>query len=139
MKRACLAVVLLLAASACTNVVFEGTADRLRLMPNEVLDSGYAGATVVWGGRVISLREAADGVDLEVMAYPLDTTNRPRLDASPGGRFVAHFPGELPDSVFGAGATVTMAGVLGEPREAEVDGYRLALPSVLTRRVHPWP
>ena len=92
---------LLLLLSGCTTVVFENTADRLGLLPNEVIDSSYAGETIVWGGRVISLRRAGEGMDLEVMAYPLDTANRPRLEATPGGRFVAHFPGELPDAVFG--------------------------------------
>lgn len=139
MKAAAPVLAALVFAAGCTTVVFEGTAGRLPLMPDQVHDDHHVGETVVWGGRLISTRRSGEGFDLEVMAHPLDAANRPRLDLPPGGRFVAHFPGELDGAVFRPGVVVTLAGVLGEPRVAEIDGYNLVLPSVLTRRVHPWP
>ncbi len=139
MTRRGYALAFLFAAVACTSVQFEGTENRLSLMPSEVAGSSLLGETVVWGGRVLSLRRVDGGYDLEVMAYPLDAGNRPRLDAAPGGRVVARYPNELSESRFAPGTAVTLAGVLEKGRSAEIDGYRLVLPEVATRRIHPWP
>ncbi|MEH2921190.1 Slp family lipoprotein [Samsonia erythrinae] len=50
----------------------------------------YVGQESRFGGRVVSIRNAADKTRLEIASMPLDSGARPRLDMPSEGRFIAY-------------------------------------------------
>lgn len=67
-------------------------------------------AQVIWGGEVIGVRNLADQTRIEVLAYPLDSSQRPRLKQPATGRFIAEVPGFLEPLDFPKGAPITVRG-----------------------------
>ena len=125
--------------SACTNVVFEGTGNRVRMTPEQILATGKdIAGVIVWGGRVLSVNQGADWTDLEVLAFPLDGANSPRTDKMPIGRFVASYPSELEPLQVIPGHVITLAGELQGFRQGQVGEAVYQFPAVVTTRVHLW-
>ena len=46
-------------------------------------------AQIIWGGEVIQVENLASRTRIEVLAYPLDSSQRPRLKEPATGRFIA--------------------------------------------------
>src|SRR5512146_1842449 len=53
----------------------------------------YHGAEVLWGGRIVEVRNRADVSEIVIVAYPLDGGQRPRPKEASQGRFVAVLEG----------------------------------------------
>lgn len=99
---------------AAHRVCFKPVGD-LKLTPAAVATGGYSADQVVsWGGVVID--QTNDALELEVMAYPLDTCGQPDIDNPPLGRFRVrhhHFNSlDIP-----AGRQLTATGRLREIRD----------------------
>ncbi len=96
------------------------------------------GARVVWGGTIINTLNLADSTRIEVLAYPLDSAQRPRTARSPQGRFLIEYPGYLESADYAAGREITVSGVLTETREGRIGeaGYRY--PLVTAERLYLW-
>src|SRR5690625_692494 len=62
----------------------------------------YRGESVVWGGRIIQTHNLPEQTRLEVLAYPLDSNQRPRLQSAARGRFLIDYPGYLERADFAA-------------------------------------
>jgi outer membrane lipoprotein len=135
----CLAIAGLLVNTACVNVVFEGSDKRLRMTPEQVLDTGEdISGVIVWGGHVLSVNQGTDWIDIEVLAFPLDAANRPRTNEMPVGRFVASYPGDLQPLKLFQGQLVSLAGELQGFRQGQIDDVVYQFPAVMTTRIHIW-
>jgi len=79
----------------------------------------FFGEVVILGGEIIEVRNRPDETTLLVLERPLGQGQRPRTDASSGGRFMVRFSGYLDPVLFAAGRSVTVAGkVQGDQTEA---------------------
>lgn len=102
-------------------------------------DTTVQGRVVAWGGVIVGTVNMADKTRLEVLAYPLDSHNRPQVDAKPVGRFLALYPGFLEPVNFAAGRQVTAVGTIGGTQPGTVGEARYLYPTLEASRVHLWP
>jgi len=97
------------------------------------------GHRVEWGGVIVSARNLRDHTDLEVLAYPLDRSARPQLDAKPLGRFMLMKPGYLETVDYAPGRLLTAVGPVTAARDGTVGEapYRFAL--MTAEQLRLWP
>ena len=130
-----------IALSACASppVFKDSPASTVTPAEMAVEPERYHGADVVWGGKILGVRNLADTTEVEIVAYPLDGSQRPDQTAPTEGRFVIALPGFLEPLDFPAGRFVTLRGHIAGSRTAIVDEHELAMPLVADASVHLWP
>ena len=94
---------------------------------------------VLWGGLLINSINNEGATQLEILDYPLDSSQRPDTDLSPRGRFLAVKTGYLETADYAQGRLVTVAGRLTETRSGQVGQATYVYPVVETETVHLWP
>jgi outer membrane lipoprotein len=129
------------ALAACAPAPIYKTGPSLvNASPEQVAASpeNFQGMQVVWGGSVIGVRNLADHSEVEILAYPLDSSQRPRLKEAASGRFIAIVPGFVEPMDYPQGAPVTLRGTLDGSRTGMVGqaNYRFAL--VRSEAMHRW-
>ena len=75
--------------------IYKPDASTVTAAPSAVAAApgNYAGGNVIWGGRIVGVHNFPDHSEIELLGYPLDSSQRPRLDQTAGGRFIALMPG----------------------------------------------
>ncbi|HKV65783.1 MAG TPA: Slp family lipoprotein [Rhodanobacteraceae bacterium] len=139
--RLLFALALSLAIAACAPAPLYKTApSSVNATPQQVATSpaNFRNLQVVWGGSVISVHNLADHSEVEILAYPLDASQRPRLKEPATGRFIAIVPGFVEPMNYPPGSLVTLRGTLDGARSGEVGqaGYTFAL--VHSEAMHRW-
>jgi len=99
----------------------------------------YHGADVVWGGKIVDVRNLAETTEVEVVAYPLDGAQRPDQNAPTSGRFIVAIPGYVEPFDYPAGRFVTLRGHIAGTRATRVDEHDVVFPLVADATVHMWP
>lgn len=127
--------------SACATSPVATEADQVQsLGPAHVLDGlSQPGDRVIWGGRIVAVRNLADYTEISVVSYPLDGADRPQFDEEPGVRFLVRQPGFLEPVQYAPGRFLTILGSVSGVEYVEVDEFRLAHPVLEAERVHLWP
>ena len=95
-------------------------------------------APVVWGGRVVEVRNLADHSEIEVLAYPLDGSQRPKANDSGIGRFIATMPGYVESMDYPPGALMTIDGRISGSRAGKVGEAPYVFPLVKVNQSHVW-
>jgi outer membrane lipoprotein len=139
--RLLLALALPTAIAACAPApLYKTTSSSVDATPQQVATApaNFRNLQVVWGGSVISVHNLADHSEIEVLSYPLDSSQRPRLKQPATGRFIAIAPGFVEPMDYPPGSLVTLHGTLDGARSAEVGraGYTYAL--VRSDAMHRW-
>lgn len=108
--------------------------------PEQVAGSpgNFRGMQVVWGGRVVSVSNLADSSEIEVLAYPLDASQRPRLNRPATGRFIAIVPGFVEPMNYPDGSLVTLRGTLDGARSGMVGQANYTFALVHSEAMHRW-
>lgn len=129
-----------LAISGCATPVFKDT-PATATTPAEMAaePERYHGADVVWGGKIIDVRNLAETTEVEVVAYPLDGAQRPDQNAPTLGRFIVAIPGYVEPFDYPAGRFVTLRGHIAGTRATRVDEHDVVFPLVAEATVHMWP
>ena len=132
-------VVLLLAACA-PPPIYKPDASVIAAVPAQVAAAPerYQNAQVIWGGRVVQVRNFPDHSEIELLDYPLDSSQRPRMDQRPGGRFIALMPGYVESMDYPAGALMTLRGTLEGVRTGKIGEADYAFPQVAVAQSHRW-
>jgi outer membrane lipoprotein len=99
----------------------------------------YHGLDVVWGGKIVDVRNLADSTEVQIVAYPLDASQRPQPNAPTLGRFIVALPGYVEPLDFPAGRFVTLRGQVAGSRTLPIDEHELVLPLVADATMHLWP
>jgi len=94
---------------------------------------------VVWGGIIVASKNLEDRTRLEVLAYPLDRSQRPRTAQSPQGRFIVEHPGYLETADYGPGRSLTVAGVVDEVVDGRIGEAAYRYPRVKPDDLYLWP
>ena len=131
---------LLLTACASPPVIDAAGVDRY-LTPQGVVRNIDAslGRRVLWGGGIVSSTNLKDVTRIEVLAYPLDGSQRPDDDARPLGRFYITRPGYLETMDFAQGRRVTVRGPVVEVRSGRVGDTPYLYPVVGAEDLYLWP
>ena len=131
----------LLALSACAPApIYKPTAANVVVAPTQVSQAPeqYSGRDVIWGGRIVQVNNLADHSEIEILAYPLDSSQRPKLSGSGDGRFIAMMPGYVEPIDYPQGAPITVAGRLSGNRAGKVGEADYVFPLVGATQSHIW-
>jgi outer membrane lipoprotein len=130
----------LAALAGCAAPVFKD-APRNPATPAEIAmqPERYHGADVVWGGKILGVRNLAERTEVEVVAYPLDRAQRPDQNAPTEGRFILALAGYVEPLDYPAGRFVTMRGRIAGTQSSRIDEHDVAFPLVEDAIVHLWP
>lgn len=141
--RGLLAALALGALAACAPAPLYKTGPAaVQTTPQQVATSpaNFSGALVVWGGKVIGVSNEQDRTDIRILAYPLDSSQRPRIDKDAQGRFTAVVPGFLDPMDYPPGSLMTVAGNVEGTTVAPVGQASYVYPMVHVREgdFHRW-
>lgn len=110
--------------------------------PEQVAGSpgNFPEAQVIWGGEVIHVQNLPNRTRMEILGYPLDASQRPRLKQPATGRFIAEFPGFLEPMNYPKGALVTVRGQFTGTQAERVGSAAYTYPMVFVRHggLHRW-
>jgi outer membrane lipoprotein len=137
----CVVPLLALALAACAPApIYKPAPGTLAVLPAQVAQSPeqYGNGQVIWGGSVIDVRNFPDHSELEILAYPLDSSQRPQPTAHAAGRFIAIFPGYVEAFNYPGGALITISGQLNGNRSGMVDQAAYVYPLVSVAQSHVW-
>jgi outer membrane lipoprotein len=133
---------LLLLLSACaTGPAFNtGGVDR-SLIPRDVASRPQpaTGKSVLWGGVILNTSNLKDSTQIEMLAYPLDASERPQTDATPLGRFILEQRGYLEPASYAEGRQLTVVGTVSGSRAGQVGESDYNYPVISARQLHLWP
>jgi outer membrane lipoprotein len=120
--------------------IYKPTANNVAVPPAQVArePERYGSADVIWGGRIVNVRNFADHSEIEVLAYPLDGSQRPKANDTGNGRFIAAMPGYVESLDYPSGALVTIAGRLNGTRTGNVGQAQYTFPLVSVNQSHVW-
>lgn len=132
----------LLALAACAPApIYKASPTTVVTAPNIVAQSPgqFTNADVIWGGQVVEVRNLSDHSEMEVVAYPLDSSQRPKLANNGGwGRFIAVMPGYVESFDYPAGSLITLAGRITGTRDGKVGEAGYVFPMVSVAQSHRW-
>ena len=126
--------------SGCATPIDVGQAER-NVPPHEAAQNValVKDRPVAWGGTVVNGKNLANNTQFEVLAYPLDSSNRPKVNAAPLGRFIVVHPGYLETADYAPGRLITVVGPVTETRTGKVGEAPYVYPVVAADRMHLWP
>ncbi|MGB0134312.1 Slp family lipoprotein [Dokdonella sp.] len=139
-SRSVIALALALSAG-CAAPVFRDVANTLQIAPIDVQQSpdAYAGAEILWGGRIVSMEIAEGNTRMEVIAFPLNRAQQPAPDADSIGRFMLIVPGLANPLEYAPGRHLTTQGVITGIWSGIVDGREYPYPAIQASAVNIWP
>jgi len=140
LRPALLAAAVLSLAACAPAPIYKTNADVVTALPAQVAQSpeNFANRDVVWGGKVVQAQVFADHSEIELLAYPLDSSQRPKADDNGNGRFIAVLPGYAEPLDYPAGALMTVSGKLAGSRAGKVGEADYVFPLVNVAQSHVW-
>jgi outer membrane lipoprotein len=111
------------------------------LSPAEVAlqPARHHGTDVVWGGKILDVRNLADETEIQVVAYPLDRAQRPQQSAPTQGRFILVLPGFVEPLDFPPGRFLTVRGRIDGSRVRRIGDADREYPVLRRDALHLWP
>ena len=130
----------LAALAGCATPVFKD-APATAAIPADVASQleNYHDADVVWGGKILDVRNLADTTEVQIVAYPLDRAQRPDQTAPTEGRFFVSLPGYVESIDYPPGRFLTLRARFRGTRVGLVDERDYVFPIVGDATVHLWP
>lgn len=132
---------LLILLSGCTSQpTFNTQQVTLKLSPQQLLEnpSAYYGKTVLWGGTILQTHNLTKHTQIEILAYPLSSYQRPLTDQTPQGRFLVHHKGYLEPAVYTQGRLFTVMGKLYKTESGQVGEHSYNYPVIQSEQIHLW-
>lgn len=139
--RLCLTACAALLSACAARPVVVASAPVTAALPFDVAaePERYRGAEVIWGGMILAVDNRETQTEVTVLAYPLDTAQRPVPAAGTRGRFIIVLPGYVERHDYPDGLFVTLSGRLAGTRAGQVGEHDYAFPLVEAAHVHRWP
>jgi outer membrane lipoprotein len=110
------------------------TVDTVRAQPQ-----AYIGQEVRWGGVIIGVENLSERSVLEILAYPLDKSARPKIDESSLGRFLLHVQGFVDPATYLQKREVSAVGRIKAVETRKIGEYAYHYPVLEARALHLWP
>ena len=130
-----------LALAACAPApIYKPVAGAVIVTPMQVSQTPerYPSGDVIWGGRIVKVTNLSDHSEVEVLAYPLDNSQRPKPNDSGNGRFIVAMPGYVEPMAYRSGSLITVSGKLNGSRAGTVGEARYVFPLVNGTQSHVW-
>lgn len=132
--------VALLLAACAPAPIYQTPPGTVAATPMQVAQTPerYARVNVIWGGTVVSVKNLTNDTEIEVLAFPLDSSQRPRLKGNAAGRFIAVLPGYVESLNYPQGSPITVSGTLNGSRAGTVGQAPYVFPLVKVTQSHRW-
>lgn len=130
-----------LALAACAPApIYKAAPDTIAATPVQVASTParYANSDVIWGGRIVEVKNYPDHSEIEVLGYPLDSSQRPKLSDNGNGRFIAVMSGYVEALNYPAGSPITVSGKLSGSSTGAVGQAPYVFPLVGVAQAHVW-
>ena len=133
------AVTCVLALAGCVTSPLNTEEVSVQLSPEQIKSNpDMAKGTVIWGGVIVSSINLADRTQFEVLAYPLNSYQRPATSKPSLGRFLLQSPDYLETQNYAQGRMVTAIGTLQGITKGEVGEATYDYPTVTISDIHLW-
>ncbi len=134
-----LSMILILLTAGCANVKFD-TGDRqiAKISPAQALHEARDNGAVIWGGRIIAVRNLQNTTEIEVLSYPLSNGHQPKIKHASGIRFLAIYPGYLEPTNYAPGRYISLFGELQGETGLMAGDYELLAPVMQVEQLHLW-
>jgi outer membrane lipoprotein len=131
--------ILLLSACAAAPVFDTAGIDQTITPEQAQKNSSRDGARILWGGIILATENLNDSTRIEVMAYPLDSSQSPDIDEPLQGRFMLVEQGFLEPLTYAEGRRVTVTGTLQGHHSGKVGDSDYDYPLVRSEQLKLWP
>lgn len=131
----------MLALAACAPApIYKPVPGAVIVTPMQVSQTPgrYTSGDVIWGGRIVQVTNLADHSEIEVLAYPLDSSQRPKPNDNGNGRFIVAMPGYVEPLDYPGGSLITISGKLNGTRAGKVGEANYIFPLVSAAQSHVW-
>lgn len=98
----------------------------------------HYGKQIIWGGTILDTRNLKDSTQIEILAYPLNTSHRPILDEKPLGRFILVYPAYLENTIYTQGKQLTTSGQITKTRQSKIGESNYIYPIISANKIHLW-
>lgn len=131
---------LLLLAACAPAPIYKSTTAVVAATPMQVAQTPerYSNGNVIWGGRIVQVNNFSDHSEVELLAYPLDSSQRPKANDRGNGRFIAVMQGYVEPIDYPPGALMTVSGQLQGTRAGKVGEANYLFPMVSAGQSHVW-
>lgn len=96
------------------------------------------GKSVLWGGTILDTRNLEDSTQIELLAYPLNSSQRPIQSSKPLGRFIVRQAGYLEPTTYAQGRLLTVLGSVGDSQPGKVGAANYTYPVILADKIQLW-
>jgi len=128
--------------SGCASTpVFDTSQVDATLTPKSVITEPEVsrGKLVLWGGTILHTQNLQDNTQIEVLAYPLNGSNQPRMESQPLGRFIIQHAGFLEPTTYAQGRQLTVLGSVSGQQSGKVGETSYSYPVINDQQLHLWP
>ncbi len=136
--RISIALLLALSASGCAGPPKALQGEYSALRPDAATQADI-GASVCWGGRVLSVQPERERTCFELLSLPLGRNARPDNDANHGRRFLACRTSFADPAAYPEERLLTVTGELTGFEQRQIGEYQYRYPVVRIRASHLWP
>lgn len=92
-----------------------------------------------WGGEIVTVRNLAQGSQVEVVQFVLSSNGYPVKSDNSGGRFRIETSNFIDPAIYKAGRKVTALGEFDRIESGKIDEQPYNFPILKTESVHLWP
>lgn len=127
--------------SACaTKTPFDTAAVDRSITPRNVLanETANQGKRVLWGGIILDVKNLEDKTRMEILAYPLNRSEKPLQEQAPLGRFLLLHSGFLEPTVYTQGKLVTAQGKVERSQSGIIGESEYVYPVVNAEQLQVW-
>lgn len=132
---------ILLGIQGCATKHFDTAKYNTRTPPAEVArnPAQYTDTSFLWGGVIVNSANIENGTQIEVLAYPLGSSQRPDPDRAPDGRFLIIDKRYLETLDYAPGRLLTVAGSFTGTRDGQIGATSYVYPVVQPEQLQLWP
>lgn len=138
--RALYFLIILFLAGCASTPRFDTTLVDRSLTPQKVqsqYDSSL-GKTVLWGGVILDFSNLQETSQIEILAYPLNSAERPLLDEKPLGRFLLLREGFLEPTVYMQGKILSVRGTVAPSQQGKIGASDYVYPVLKAQQIELW-
>lgn len=130
-----------LLAGCATTPRFDTKDVTINLTPLQVSDSPQQsiGKNIIWGGKILSVKNLANATQLEILALPLSSKFRPDNNATSLGRFLLLKDGYLEVAEYSEGRYTSVHGTLTGFQRNRIGDTDYNYPVVKVNELFLWP
>jgi outer membrane lipoprotein len=133
---------LMLGIAACASTQrFDTKNYNYKNLPAEAVKdpASFDGTAFLWGGVIVNSSNTQAGTQIEVLAYPLDSSQQPDPDRNPDGRFLVIDERYLETLDYAPGRLLTVGGKMNGTRSGQIGDASYIYPVIVPDRLILWP